>query len=265
MSRKKKKSRKQARKPRASEVRVDFGREQIVSGMKVADDGTLIFFGEHGEVVTPVRIETGSAYVRPTKAHKVLTRQVSEPAIIQLNPNRGLSRFAFVFAVDTNTIEITGKRVSMSVPVLVRDIEIDEQRWNAKLVPQDPFEFHEATISPERIGWWETIRRFTIHPDVRGPVGLVVDSDLGNISAINARQQPILDEFYLPEGVELLYGCGDRGTQEFIANAAIADCDRIASQLLDRLRKEGCSGNYSSMEGAPYARYRYWTAPSAKG
>lgn len=251
-----------APKPRASEIRVDFGRPQVISGMQAADDRTLTFFGEQGEVVRPVRIEVGSLYARPTKAPKVLTRQPGVPGGIQLDLNQALLRFAFVIAVDTNMIAIDDKRVSISVAVLIRDIEIAGQRWDAKLVPQDAFEFHDAALPSERIGWWDAIRRFTAHPDIRGPIAMVVDSELSALTALNARHQPILDGFYLPEGVHLVYGCADRSTQEFVANAAIADCDRVASRLLDRLRKEGCSGAYLQAVDAPYARYRYWRAPT---
>ncbi len=261
MSKAKKPAKTQVRKPRASEVRVDFGREQVLSGMNLADDGTLTFFGEKGEVVEPVSIEVGSAYARP-KGPKVIGRQPSQPSRIQTNLNRALSRYAFVFAIDTNTITLDERRVSMSVSVVIRDIQIVGERWDAKLVPQKAFEFHDAAVSPERIGWSDAIRRFTSHPKVRGSVALVVDSDLGAIAALNARQQPIVGDFYLPDGVELLYGCGDRGTQEFIANAAIADCDRVASRLLERLRKDGCSGEYLPPHDAPYSRCRYWAPPS---
>lgn len=186
MSKGKRSRSKQARNPRASEIRVDFGRPQVVSGMHAADDGTLTFFGKQGEVVRPVRIEVGSVYARSTKAPKVLTRQPGEPGSIQLDLNQALLRFAFVIAVDTNTIAIDERRVSISVAVLIRDIEITGRRWGAKLVPQDAFEFHDATLPPERIGWWDAIRRFTAHPDVRGAIALVVDSELGAIAAFNA-------------------------------------------------------------------------------
>ena len=256
-----KRAKKNIRKPRASEIRVDFGRAQVLSGMHVSDDGTLTFFDERGNVVEPARIEVGSAYDRPKKTPKVLARLTAQPARIQLDPNRGLSRFDFVLAVDTNTVEIGTTRVSISVPVLVRDIEITAGRWNAKLVPQDAFEFHDATASPERIGWWEAIKRIDSSSEVRGSVAVIVDSDLDGLATLNARREEILEGFYLPDGHELLYGCGDRGTEEYIANAAIAHCDRVARRLLARARDQGCSGTYVAATGVPYVRFRYWAPP----
>jgi len=250
----------QARKPRSSEVRVDFGRDEFLSGMDVDDNGTLTFFSESGGAVQPQVIEIGSVYPR-AKGPKVLTRLGSDPARIQLDPNRGLFRFAFVFAVDTNTINIDGKLVSMTVPCLIRDIEIAGERWNAKIVPQDIFEFHEAVASPERIGWIHTINNIVSHPDVVQPIAVVVDCDLGHLTRFNSRTEPILGDYYLPAGVQFIYGCGDRGTEEYIANAAIADCDRVASMLLSKVKEMGISNDYFESTDEPYKRYRYWKAP----
>lgn len=250
----------QARKPRISEVRVDFGRDQALSGMKAADDGTLTFFGESGEAVKPALIEIGTVYSRP-KGPKVLTRLRSEASRIQLDPNLALLRFPFVFAVDTNTMQIEGKAVSMTVPCLIRNIEIGRERWNAKLVPQDTFEFHEATVSAERIGWHHIITNIVAHPDIVRPIAVVVDCDLDHLTKFNARTEPILGDYYLPDGLELIYGCGDRGTEEYIANAAIADCDRVASMLLLKVCESGISNGYFPSTEPLYTRYRYWKAP----
>jgi hypothetical protein len=249
------------RKPRASEIRVDFGSKQTISGLHVSEDGTLTFFDEHGRVVEPDRIDVGSVYPRSKKL-KVLSRLPGQPKDIQLDPNRGLLRFAFVMAVDTNTLQIGATKVSISIPVLVAGIEIGPARWNAKLVPQDAFEFHDATVPPERVGWWEAITRAKSNPEFRGTIAVIVDSDLGDLAALNSRKQQILKGFYLPDGFELLYGSGDRGTEEYIGNKAVAACNKDATRLLRRVQKEGRSGSYKkATTGAPYVRYRYWSAP----
>lgn len=254
------KNRKQrkARKPRISEVRVKFGRDQVLSGMKTTD-GILTFFGESDEAAKPALVEIGAVYSRP-KGPKVLTRLRSEPSKIQLDPNLGLLRFPFIFAVDTNTIQIEGKAVSMTAPCLIRNIEIGRERWSAKLVSQDTFEFHEATVSAERIGWHHIITNIVADPNIVGPIAIVVDCDLDHLTRFNARTEPILGDFYLPDGLELIYGCGDRGTQEYVANAAIADCDRIASMLLAEVRESGISNAYFPSKEPLYTRYRYWKA-----
>jgi hypothetical protein len=226
--------------------------------MNVSDDGILTFYGEKGEIVRPKRIEVGRAYSRAAKPPKVLTRISSDPSKIQLDPNRALLRFDWVVAVDTNTMEIGGTEVSMTVPVLVKDIELGKPKWTAQLVPQDAFEFHDATVSPERIGWREIIKGITSHPDVHGNIALIVDSELGSLTAINSREVPIIEGFFLPANIELLYGSVDGGTVEYVANAALADCDKTASRLLKRLAQNGISGEYLSDAGRHHGRYKYW-------
>ena len=41
--------------------------------------------------------------------------------------------------------------------------------------------------------------------DETNKIGMVVDSDLGNIPDFNSREKPIINDFYLPFGFELIY------------------------------------------------------------
>jgi hypothetical protein len=226
--------------------------------MHVADDGTLSFFGESGHPAEPAHIEVGKAYLRPAKGLKVLTRAIADPAGIQLDLNQLIRQYKFLVAVDTNTVEINGIRVSMAVNILIRHIVIDGIRWSAEVVQQDAFEFHDAIAAPERIGWCETIQRLAPYVQVHESVGLIVDSELGALRSINSRKQSVLGDFFLPENFTLLYGCGDRGTVEFIANASVAQCDKTASRLLERLQVDGLGGEYQRSALLAYGRFRYW-------
>lgn len=240
-----------------TEIRIDFGKDQVLSGMNVSEDGILQFFGEKGEKVNPQTIEVGSIYARHAKPPKVLTRLSADIEDIQLDANRGLLRFPFVFAVDTNTRQINHINVSVTSAIFITKIEIGEEVWNAQIVLQDAVEFHNATAPPERIGWLEVMKNILSTPGINTPVALIVDSDLGSLARFNARIEPLIEGFYLPEGIELIYGCGDRGTQEFIANAAIADCDRIASKFLERLINNEDFGGYLEANHNVYSRSRY--------
>ena len=254
---------KHSRKPRVDEIRVDFGRDQVLTGMSVSDDGILTFLGEGGAAVSPARIQVGKGYLRSNGNLKSLVRAESVPAKIHLDLNQSLSRFDFVFAVDTNTRTIGRALVSMTVPILIRNIAIKPPRWDAKVVAQDAFEFHDCTAEPEKVGWCEVIQRITADPRFGGAkIGVVVDSALGQLAGFNALKESVLGNFYLPSECELIYGCGDRGTQEFIANAAIAECDRISNMLLKRVEEGGSGGAYHVKFEAPYSRYRYWQAPA---
>jgi hypothetical protein len=254
-----KKIKKKVRKQRAVELKVDFGKaNQVITGMNQGDDGTFTFYGEHGEVIHPVRIEVGSAYIRGNKKPKTLTRVPCNPESIQTDPNRLLAKFDFLFAVDTNTKQIGAVKVSVSAAHHIWDIRVTKDRWDVKCTPQNPFEFHDSSDLPEKVGWWEIIQRIQVH-GFKGEVGLIVDSDMDQLTEINARSRPLVGNFHLPDGIELIYGCGDRGTQEYITNAAISHCDRVSRSYIHRVEQEQCSGQYFPIKAQEimYARYRY--------
>src|SRR5207302_1750530 len=106
------------RKKRTPTVRIDFGRDQVIGGMNVSDDGTLTLFDGNGLPVSPKSVEVDSTYARP-KGPKSLNRAVVAPTNIGLNQNKSLLRYTHVFAVDTNTNVVKGVRTSITVATYV--------------------------------------------------------------------------------------------------------------------------------------------------
>jgi hypothetical protein len=252
---KKKRGPKQTRKPRQTQVRI-VGGSHIFTGMNIDDDGVLTFFDENGKIAAPVNVEIAKIYDR-AKGAKVLTRVPTEFGNIQIDPNHVLGRFASVLAIDTNTEQIDGVTVSISAAVLLHDIEVDVVPWNAKLKRLQAFEFHGAQSHHEHIGWANLIIQIADHPEIPKPIGLIVDCDLDRLTHINLRAEALFGTFYLPEGIQLIYGSSERGTREFIANAAMAHCDRLATELLSRVRRAEQLGEYQLGSRTPYWRYRY--------
>lgn len=190
---------KNRRKLRIPRVRVDFGRAQILSGMNLCYDGTLTFFDENGNPVSPAAIEVDATYTRQ-KGPKTLARVGMDPNYIQLDQNLALSQYAYVFAIDTNTRVVGTAIVSITVSCLIRDIIIGAPRWDARLVLQDAFEFHEASEAPEKIGWCEMIGLIR-NAGLKGRIALVVDAHLGELAALNSHKQAICRGFFVPEGL----------------------------------------------------------------
>jgi hypothetical protein len=89
---------------------------------------------------------------------------------------------------------------------------------------------------------------------ITGNVGIIVDSELNRLTEF---RQPLIEGFFLPANFELLYASAERGTEEYIANAAIANCDRIATRLLARLRRKQVAGEYKEGDNKTYRRSRY--------
>jgi hypothetical protein len=248
------------RKPRIPAVRVDFGKEQTLSGMHVSDDGRLTFFDETGQPVSPVFVEVDSTYGRK-KGPKTLNRVVAEPSGILLDQNSSLRRYSHVFAIDTNTAEINSVRTSITVSAYVTNIDFGQPRWNATLVRQDAFEFQNAVASPERIGWSETVALIA-KSNLEGLIAIIVDAHLGDLRAINDRMQAIYRNYYLPPAMELIYASADGGGVEYIANAALAHCDKIGTLLLGLSRQAPALHFRPMPPGSPFSRFRIWAAPT---
>lgn len=228
----------QKRKQRIIELRVDFGKDATIAG--ISPDGPLKFLGVDGKAIVPHHVEVGMVYERAKKGKpKVIHRATANPVDIQREPTQALMRFRTLVAIDTNTRVIDGVSVSMTAWIMLIGLRWDEKnpvQWHASIADQDALEFHDATVSPELLGWHQ-IAELAARSLPR-PIGLIVDSDLGRISEINQRKQPLFDAIYLPEGAELIYASADVGTGEFVGNKAIQYCDRLATRLLDRIEQE---------------------------
>jgi hypothetical protein len=244
---------------------MDFGGPATV-GIKFGADGSLSFHDERGQAVSPRLVEIGKSYDRANKKSKVITRSWVNPESINLDPNKNLAAFGSVVAVDTNTDRIADTRVSISVALLMQHIVSAGPRsaaWSAKLTPLPAVEFHDSADPPEIFGWLEIIERAR-QLGLKGQVGVVVDHDMNRLTEYNSRKAPLLLGVPLPDDITLIYASAERGTEEHIANAAMALCDRNASRILKRLKAEGLQGDYEDGTGRSCRRYRYWPVQSKK-
>lgn len=246
------------RKPRESVIWVDFGRPQVLSGMSAPNErGELIFYDEHGQRVEPKRIEVGTAY-RRAKGPKIITRAETNPADILLDVNHHLASYDWIFAVDTNTKAIGAESVSVTAIVLLRDISFAGPRWSAKVVPQSSLEVRDARVPPERLGWRHLL--WVIGQNkLAGRVAVFVDSELGELAALNKREKELLPGFVVSENVTLIYASTDVGRAELVGNKAVAECDRRAGNTISRI-EAGESPSFEFQTDIPRycVQYRLW-------
>jgi hypothetical protein len=175
-------------------------------------------------------------------------------------PNQALLRYAYAFAIDTNTRIVNSIKTSISLRCLIRNIQIGNSTWNAKLVRQDALEFQDAAESPEKVGWCEFAAAIT-NWRLKGPIALVVDAHLDELVALNSRKRAICRGYVLPESIELLYGSSDAGRVEYVGNAAIAHCDRISKLLLKDAANAPDKYWRTPTPGSPFRRFRLWKPP----
>jgi hypothetical protein len=119
-------------------------------------------------------------------------------------------------------------------------------------------ELRNAQGNPERVAWRLMVQGGAVY---QLPVGLIVDSELGLLEAINRREEPVEGSAFLPDGWQLIYASADTG-QELVPNRLLRQCDRHSSEILKTIAKDPSSTvglNASTDES--FTHDRRWPAP----
>lgn len=179
------------------------------------------------------------SYARP-KGPKVISRipQAQKNLDFEETPAL-LANYDKICAVDTNTRLISGRPVSMTgVTTLHREglptAEGPVMGWRFDV----PFclQFDDLTVPPENFGWVMALvylRREGFF-SAGDRIGVIVDSDLGNLRAYNDRKAPVIEGQYLMEGATLIYASADTG-KEALVNRALQIADTTAALSLQGL------------------------------
>jgi hypothetical protein len=195
-----------------------------------------------------------------SKGAKVLQRVPQHRSGLSFDGGTALrNNYDFICAVDTNTRSIGGKRVSVVGVATAMPITVPERQGLGSYWKYDvPFcrEYVGLkTDRPENFGWmvaWEILTRDgAITPATR--VAMIVDSDLGNLAAYNARKLPVDLGQMLPPNVQLIYASADSG-RDSVVNYALVLADTASSGVLDRIEK-GELPQQGELSNSPYFEY----------
>lgn len=187
-----------------------------------------------GSEMTNVRHEV--SYERK-KGDKILTKTQLSGGRLHIDANNALLKnFTSLIAIDTNTEEISGVRVSVTGVAVCQPFS----RSHNRLFPDVPFciEFTNACVPPEKLGWLNGLTELQSRRALRtaGQVGLIVDAHLGEMEDINKRAIPIFGSVFLPKGFTLVYASADAG-MENLANQILKLADSTSTQVLSKLER----------------------------
>lgn len=210
------------------------------------------------DFITPVKNTYNEVSYERVKNAKVLNRTPLRPTKLKFNADCALEDFDLIVAVDTNSRIIGGR--NLSVAGIVLGYWATDIRTQSRMISyQVPFciEFVDLIEPRERIGWTMAVtelvsRRYFSYGT---KIALIVDAYLDEIPSMNAREIPIQKNFFLPEGVTLLYASSDVGA-EYGANKMIQQADRISKQVLDYMSNGRSGPNNKVMSGYPFKGYR---------
>lgn len=225
---------------------------------------SLSFDAKRGDVefdTEMINIYAETTYERPKK-QKVVSR-VPLTEKIQFEINEAIwNNFDYIFAIDTNTRNINGYRISVSGVIqcqkifIIDNVGIPYRNWHFSA----PFcmEFIDIKSKPENVGWMMLIQRipFSFRNILNKQVGIVVDCDLGSLNEYNLRSRPIYEGYLLPEKIKLIYGSSDVGSDLF-PNQMLRKANKISADCLKALKSGIIPFNNKRITGKPYLGFRY--------
>jgi hypothetical protein len=162
---------------------------------------------------------------------KVLHKSISPGGEARFNSNLQLLDYNHLIAVDTNTHQYQGASVSVTAAFHIIPEDVTSEQALCKCRVLALFEMWNVACKPENLGWWQVLQAIEKSPmGFEGTIGFIVDSDLGNHEKFNAKDEPIVGKYFLPENVRLIYG-SDKGGHEHLSTKMIKYCHDLASDL----------------------------------
>ncbi len=245
-------------KPRTPTIHLDFGPNAVVTRMKENPDGSLTFLGPNGK---PLKVLRGAAALTyPRRKGDKTTVLVPDQGVAVGSINAVIARFSRVVAVDTNYHSNKGEVVCVTVASEVRNLSFEGSGY-ADLVALWGLEFRAPSSDAERIGWHQALTFFQREGWLvdGASILLVADSQLESHAKFNSRELPIIDNFFLPEGVTIGYASSDTPADSLL-NRLISHSDSCANKVLAHIKNLGADGPpLLNTPGMPFQSYRLWT------
>lgn len=148
--------------------------------------------------------------------------------------NLKMNRYKHIVAIDTNSFtyesSIVNESIQMGVGIALALIEDDKGK---RVEPINvPFITSINCLKPENENWVRLIELLKANCQCSDPrkVGIVVDSDLGNIEAYNNQEKPLYGNYYLPKDYELIFA-SDK-VKDNIFNLMISESHKLSKQLI---------------------------------
>jgi hypothetical protein len=167
-----------------------------------------------------------------------------------------LQGYENIFAIDTNTKNINGNKISVAVIVHAYLEEIEEG-FILYHTAFRAFEFWNASIPSERLGWYALVGALLANTSLADRyTGIIVDSDLDELDEINLHQKCIYNDLMLPENFKLIYASSDSGANG--VNKLIKLCDRRSNEVLEYIREHSSIENLTLSTEYPCEYFRQW-------
>ena len=144
----------------------------------------------------------------------------------------GETKFRTLSEIPTDKNDFSFNLISIGVPFhVIGKISEGEIEW--ELIPLNQiFALIGESKKIENKNWVQLIKYILAHPNYNSAqkVGLIVDSDLGNLKSYNNGTLPLDEGYYLPPNFEMIYA-SDRANDN-ILNQVMLNCHRMSKDIL---------------------------------
>ena len=246
-------------------ITIDLPPGHDADRMSISADGSIRLFDKSGHEMLPDRIKRAVHFERP-KGPKYQSLMTADGQITTVGGLEDLAQFEEVIALDTNTAEVNGVKVSAAFFIVCRLVPDPEGFRVESLDAQGHlYEFHgvPSGMNPEMLAILKVANDTKRSRGARpANVVFVNDSDLGRHSAISNREQPVYGSHYLPDGFSLRYASTDTGQE--LTNKLVRFCDTQSRKHLARLKSGTTpfrSSNLSRLDEDQSVCFRYFDFP----
>lgn len=233
--------------------------------LSIGEDGSVRLFDKSGNEMLPESISRAVHYERP-KGPKHQSLTTADGQVTTVGGLEDLTQFEEVIALDTNTTEINGTKISAAFFIVCKlKAESDGFLVESLDGKGHLYEFHNVpqSLNPEMLAILKVANdtkrsRGTARPNVV----FVNDSDMGRHSTISRREQPIYGPHYLPDGFALRYASTDTGQE--LTNKLVRFCDTQSRKHLARLQSGATpfrTTNLTKLDEDQSVGFRYFYFP----
>jgi SEC-C motif len=200
--------------PRKTVIALDFGRPVPVTSIRNNPiTNEIEVFSSLGQKIVPKSVSVEYNYEK-TKSDKVkvLTKYFEAKKAYLSLPVRTLKDYDIIYAVDTNWRSINGVRLCSTGVVRASPLNIVVPgKTGVNYALKFCFSFASTADKPENQAWNILINRIPLWESISGKtIGLIVDSDLGNLEKYNKREDSFFENHMLPHNMSLIYASAER-------------------------------------------------------
>jgi len=218
-------------------------------------DGSVGFFLNDERKPTSTAISTLSYEGENRK--KILSQIPSEGSGTKAYVDANLPQYDNIVAIDTNYKSI-GKEQVCVVAAVAASPSMHPGKVRLRVTKCLAIEFWNPITLPERIGWRLAMGAIMDTEEyVNGEsFGVIVDSELGNISSFNKRESEILHQFNLPDRMTMIYGSSDKKTDSAI-NGLMHLTDKTSNAIHKQISSNGYCKSGESISNY-FTDERHW-------